>query len=52
MAESPRYTRQNIQLADIPEVRLTNIQETIKGSARLEQALDRISATAFKAIFK
>ena len=50
MAENPRYTRQNIQLADIPEVRLTNIQETIKGSARLEQALDRISATAFKEI--
>lgn len=50
MAENPRYTRQNIQLADLPEVRLTNIQESIKGSARLEQALDRISATAFKEI--
>jgi len=50
MADNPRYTRQNIQLADLPEVRLTNIQESVKGSARLEQALDRISATAFKEI--
>lgn len=50
MAQDPRYTRQNIQLADVPDIRLSNIQESIKGSARLEQALDRISATAFKEI--
>lgn len=50
MAEDPRYKRQNIQLADVQEVRLSNLQETIKGGARLEQALDRISATAFKEI--
>lgn len=50
MAEDPRYRRQNIQLADVPQLQMTSIQESIKGSARLEQALDRISATAFKEI--
>jgi hypothetical protein len=50
MAQDPIYRRQNVQLADVPELRMSNIQETIKGTARLEQALDRISATAFKEI--
>ena len=50
MAQDPRYQRQSIQIADVPELRLSNLQETIKGSARLEQALDRVSATAFKEV--
>ena len=50
MADNYKYQRQNIGLAPTTDITFTNLAESLKGSARLEAALDRISNMAFKEV--
>ena len=48
MADSPRYQRQNIILAEAQPLQFTDIKESIGRSKTLQNSLDKISEFAFK----